>query len=141
MLWHMFVPLLVASVLTVQPSRVATCRSVGTDPPRTWRFERRGEQWQISHWVGVAERDVARVTLPAAASVRLSPAAVSVRGKTSNGGIDVTLDGTPAAATLDVSVSYELEVNVDASLTPAIDELNTDGPIGVRCEVVGPDCR
>ena len=32
-------------------------------------------------------------------------------------------------------MSYELEVNVDTSLTPAIDDLNTDGPIGVRCEI------
>ena len=39
-------------------------------------------------------------------------------------------------ARLDIYVSYELEVNVDTSLTPAIDELNTEGPIGVRCQVV-----
>ena len=47
-----------------------------------------------------------------------------------------TSTGTPAQARLDIYVSYELEVNVDASLTPAIDDLNTDGPIGVRCEII-----
>ena len=46
------------------------------------------------------------------------------------------MSGRPADARLDIYVSYELEVNVDTSLTPAIDELNTEGPIGVRCQVV-----
>ena len=61
-----------------------------------------------------------------------------LKARTSNGGIDVALSGTPAQARLDIYVSYELEVNVDTSLTPAIDDLNTDGPIGVRCEVDNP---
>ena len=43
----------------------------------------------------------------------------------------MTLGGSPQAATLDAYVSYELEVNVDASLTPAIDEIDTDGPVVV----------
>ena len=71
-----------------------------------------------------------------APSVQLTGEAVSVKARTSNGGIDVDLTGTPAQARLDIYVSYELEVNVDASLTPAIDDLNTDGPIGVRCEII-----
>ena len=82
-------------------------------------------------------KDSTRVALPASASVQLTGETVSVRARTSNGGIDVNLTGTPAQARLDIYVSYELEVNVDASLTPAIDDLNTDGPIGVRCEVTG----
>ena len=78
-----------------------------------------------------------RVALPASGSIHLSSEAVRVKARTSNGGIDVNLSGSPAEARLDIYVSYELEVNVDASLTPAIDELNTDGPIGVRCDVTG----
>lgn len=130
--------LVAALVLFVMPpvaSRMATCRSVGLDPVRTWRIERTGARWQVAHWRGEVLTGVARVSLPASADVRLSATGLHVRAKTSNGGIDVTLDGTPASATLDVYVSYELEVNVDASLTPKIDELNTDGPLAVRCEL------
>jgi hypothetical protein len=126
-----------SSLLLAQPAPGATCRSVGIEPQRTWRFERTGPQWQVTPWSGAEEKDTARVTLPPAAEVRLTTSALSVRGKTSNGGIDVTLSGTPAKATLDIYVSYELEVNVDASLTPKIDDVNTNGPIGVRCEVSG----
>lgn len=126
-----------SSLLLAQPSPVATCHSVGLEPTRTWRFEREGAQWQVTHWTGTDARDVARVVLPPATAVQLSAAALLVRGKTSNGGIDVSLTGSPAKATLDIYVSYELEVNVDASLTPKIDELNTEGPIGVRCELSG----
>jgi hypothetical protein len=114
---------------------VATCRSLGVDPARTWRIERAGERWQVSHWRADRSTDVALVSLPASADVRLTSTAVDVRAKTSNGGIDVTLKGTPASATLDIYVSYELEVNVDASLTPKIDDLNTDGPLAVRCDL------
>ena len=59
----------------------------------------------------------------------------TITARTSNGGIDVALGGTPAQARLDIYVSYELEVNVDTSLTPAIDDLNTEGRVGVICDV------
>ena len=132
-------PALVAAsaLLLIQPAPSATCRTIGVEPQRTWRFARDGAQWQVAHWTGAAEKAAVRVALPAAAVVRLSPTDVHVRARTSNGGIDVALSGTADAATLDIYVSYELEVNVDTSLTPRIDELNTDGPVGVRCEVVG----
>ena len=121
----------------LQTSPVATCRSVGLDPARTWQIRRAGEVWEVAHWRGTASERSTRVALPASASVQLTGTLVRVRARTSNGGIDVSLTGSPAQARLDIYVSYELEVNVDASLTPAIDELDTDGPIGVRCEVTG----
>ena len=113
----------------------ATCRTIGVDPARTWSIERADGRWHVSHWRGADSTATARLALPLSADVRLTSTAVRVRARTSNGGIDVTLTGAPAAATLDIYVSYELEVNVDASLTPKIDDLNTDGPIGVRCDV------
>jgi len=131
----MWSALLVMAVL--QAPAGATCRSVGLDPARTWQFRKNREAWEVAHWTGTNATRATRVVLPASAVVQLSSKAVRVRARTSNGGIDVTLTGSPANARLDIYVSYELEVNVDASLTPAIDELNTDGPIGVRCEVVG----
>jgi hypothetical protein len=108
---------------------------VGLDPERTWRFDKPGPAWQVTHWRGATQKDVVRLALPANAVVRLSREAVDVTARTSNGGIDIRLSGAPAQAQLDIYVSYELEVNVDSSLTPAIDDLNTDGPVGVRCDV------
>ena len=119
----------------LQASPVATCRSIGLEPPRTWQFRESAGTWAITHWRGTAMKDATRMALPTSAAVQLTGAVVSVKARTSNGGIDVALAGTPAAARLDIYVSYELEVNVDTSLTPAIDDLNTEGPIGVRCEV------
>ncbi|AMY09916.1 hypothetical protein LuPra_03143 [Luteitalea pratensis] len=129
----MWTALLMTAVLQAAPG--ATCRSVGLDPPRTWHFHRTGETWEVTHWRGTATKDSTRVALPSSASVQLTSEAVRVKARTSNGGIDVDLTGTAAQARLDIYVSYELEVNVDASLTPAIDDLNSDGPIGVRCEI------
>ena len=122
--------------LIMQSTPQATCRSVGLDPVRTWQFDRLGSTWRVTHWRGTANEGATRLSLPANAAVRLSNEVVSIKARTSNGGIDVALSGTPAQARLDIYVSYELEVNVDTSLTPAIDELNTEGPIGVRCEVI-----
>ncbi|WP_291988949.1 hypothetical protein [Luteitalea sp.] len=120
------------------PTAVTTCRSVGLDPQRTWQFDRADDVWRVTHWTGATRTREARVSLPASAAVQLTTAVVSVKARTSNGGIDVSLAGTPARAQLDIYVSYELEVNVDTSLTPAIDDLNTDGPIGVTCDVAAP---
>ena len=125
---------MVALALQAVPT-VATCRSVGLDPPRTWRFDKPGDAWQVTHWRGTTRQGEVRLVLPANTAVELSKNTVSITGRTSNGGIDVALAGTPARAQLDIYVSYELEVNVDTSLTPAIDALNTEGRLGVTCEI------
>lgn len=58
--------------------------------------------------------------------------------RTANGGIMIDLEARHGRTSLDVYVSYELEVNVDAGLSPSIDLLNTDGRLSnVRCEVAG----
>lgn len=113
----------------------AVCTSVGLDPQRSWRFEPHGETWRVVHWRGSNEQQAVTLAMPANARARFTSDAVEFKARTSNGGIDVSLNGRAADARLDIYVSYELEVNVDTSLTPAIDELNTEGPIGVRCQV------
>lgn len=89
----------------------------------------------MTHWRGTLDKDAVRLAMPGNARARFSGQAVEFTARTSNGGIDVSLTGTPSSARLDIYVSYELEVNVDSSLTPAIDDLNTEGPVGVRCEI------
>ena len=121
--------------VSLQGTPGATCRSVGLEPQRTWRFERLDGTWQVAHWRGTAARNAVRVTLPTGTTVQLTEEALNVKARSSNGGIAVALTGAPAQARLDIYVSYELEVNVDTSLTPAIDDLNTEGAIAVRCDV------
>ena len=113
-------------------SSPVTCRSIGLDPERTWVFAPTGQTWRVTHAAFGQARPVALV-LPNATAA-FDDATVSLRARTANGGIDVTLSGTWQRATLDAYVNYELEVNVDASLTPEIDEISTDAPTGVRCE-------
>lgn len=109
------------------------CTSIGLEPPRNWRVEAVGATWRIVHWRGTHVDRAVSLAMPATARARLTKDTVDFEARTSNGGIEVSLTGSATDARLDVYVSYELEVNVDTSLTPAIDQLNTDGPIGVRC--------
>ena len=120
---------------TTQSDGTAVCTSIGLDPPRTWRFEKQGQTWQVVHWRGADRQHAVKLAMPANARARLATDVVDFKARTSNGGIDVSLSGSPNDARLDIYVSYELEVNVDTSLTPSIDELNTEGAIGVRCTV------
>ncbi len=122
--------------MALQVTYPATCRSLGLEPTRTWRFDKHVATWRVTHWQGDDVANAVSVDLPSTATVLLARDAVRVRARSSNGGIDVTLTGTPTLARLDVYVSYELEVNVDASLTPAIDQLSTESPLGVRCDIV-----
>lgn len=56
-----------------------------------------------------------------------------------NGGIILAIDVHDASSTVDIFVSYELEVNVDVSLSPEIDALNTDGRQAATCRVLDRD--
>ena len=120
----------------VQPGATVTCRGPDAGETRTWEFTRTEARWQLRHWRDGRTQEAVRLLLPASTNATLAPQ-LTLAGRTSNGGIDVALRGVATAAVLDVYVNYELEVNVDASLTPRIDELNTNGPTGVRCEITG----
>jgi len=119
-----------------QAPTALTCRGLDSGATRIWEFSRAKGRWQLAHWREGRPQDAVRLLLPRATEAVLTPP-LTLAGRTSNGGIDVALRGPASAAVLDVYVSYELEVNVDASLTPRIDELNTNGPTGVRCEITG----
>lgn len=123
----------VAAGSRVQPAVAASlvCRSLSPGPVRTWTFTRDADTWRVTHAVEGESGDVT-LTLPNA-RMTLSSTEVTFASKTANGGIDVRLRGPLARATLDAYVNYELEVNVDASLTPDIDEIATDAPTGVAC--------
>jgi hypothetical protein len=50
-----------------------------------------------------------------------------------NGGRTIEWTIMQGSGTLDLRVSHGLEVNVERDLDPAVDEMNTDGPIVVTC--------
>ena len=122
----------------------AGCRAPRAPPAGAWTLDRRGPgdsrtrgTWQVSTLARTATRLHARGVPSRRYRAVDGRTCFSIKARSSNGGIDVGLAGAPTQARLDVYVSYELEVNVDTSLTPAIDDLNTDGAIGVRCDVTG----
>ncbi len=69
-----------------------------------------------------------RLALPGAAPA-ISDGAASLRYKNANGGRQVTLDVARDHATLDVYVDHGLEVNIEPDLDPAVDRMNTNGPL------------
>src|SRR4029079_14569063 len=78
-----------------------------------------------------------RLALPGAAP-NISDGAASVRYKNANGGRQVTLDVASDHARLDVYVDNGLEVNIEPDLDPAVDRMNTNGPLtALDCTVAG----
>lgn len=99
----------------------------GTAPGR-WRLSYRDTEHPA--WL--------RVTLEGAEPV-IEPGGARLQYKNANGGRQVDMTVTPAAARLDVYVDYGLEVNVDPNLDPDIDRMTTDGPLTtLECRVVTP---
>ena len=85
----------------------------------TWEIGVRSRKTR-GRWISLA--------LPGAGPV-LGPGRARVSYKAANGGRIVEWTVGPAASSIDVYVSYELEVNVDTTLEPEIDLLNTEGAL------------
>jgi hypothetical protein len=78
-----------------------------------------------------------RLALPGAAPT-ISDVAASVRYKNANGGRQVSLDVGSDHSRLDVYVDHGLEVNIEPDLDPAVDRMNTNGPLtALDCTVIG----
>jgi len=87
--------------------------------PDAWEIGVRSRKTR-DRWISLA--------LPGAAPV-LGTGRARVSYKAANGGRIVEWTVAPAASSIDVYVSYELEVNVDTALEPEIDLLNTEGAL------------
>lgn len=130
---------------------VATC-SVPTDPQqREWRLVRwdapgtatpgrspqsgaRSPEWSVQFRGRMLDKPAIDLRLPGAAPV-LTPGEVRLSYATANGGRSIEWRAVNGASTLDLHVSHGLEVNVEADLDPAVDHMNTDGPVAVSCEL------
>lgn len=120
---------------------VATCTAPKDPQQREWRLERRDAgaslpEWRVLFRGRMLDKPVVELRLPGAAPV-VEPGLVRLSYATSNGGRSIEWRAVNGPSTLDLHVSHGLEINVEADLDPAVDHLNTEGPIAVVCTVSG----
>ena len=114
---------------------LATCHLPGDSQERVWILERdRGAAQLLSVVFRSRDLDRPRVVLQLPGSTILMTASeIRVAAKSANGGRHVEWRITSGPSTLDLYVNHGLEVNVDRDLDPAVDLMNTDGPLAVEC--------
>ena len=109
---------------------LATCRVPDDPQQRTWSLARRDRAWVVVFRSRTLDQP--SVELPVgAAQVSLAPFTVSY--KSANGGRSIEW----TASTINLHVNHGLEVNIERDLDPAVDLMNTDGPIPVTCAMSG----
>jgi hypothetical protein len=127
--------------LTAAAQPVVVCRVPGDAARREWRLQRSGPDtapsWAIAFSSAALDRPAVELPLPRAAP-SVTANRVTLSYHSANGGRSVEwvadLDGP---SSLDLHVNHGLEVNVERDLDPAVERMNTDGPIGVACERPG----
>ena len=114
---------------TVGPGTVATCRVPNDPQQRVWSLERAApDRWLVVF--ASKSLDKPRVELPlAAAQPVISGAHISLEFTSANGGRKIAWSIDNGPSRLDLFVNHGLEVNVERDLDPAVDSMNTDGPI------------
>lgn len=109
---------------------VAVCTVPGEGSARAFRLESDGpaeaRRWFLALNDASTKGQWLRVALPGA-DPRVAPGGVTLDYRSANGGVIVRLEARRDGSMLDVYVSYELEVNIDADLDPRVDLLNTEG--------------
>ncbi len=125
--------LMVAQVAT---GPVATCRATDDPQQRTWILERHDAAWRIVFRSRALDKPQVVLLIPNAAPV-IGEHEIRVSHKSANGGRTIEWRMINGPSTLDLYVNHGLEVNVEADLDPAVDLMNTDGPIDVTCRFDG----
>lgn len=129
----MFALLLFAQVTTV--ATAATCRATTDPQQRVWLLERVAPSgWRVTFTSRALDQP--RVELPLAnAQPAITPSTIRLVFASANGGRSIDWTIRNGASTLDLRVSHGLEVNVERDLDPAVDSMNTDGPINLDCAI------
>ena len=96
--------------------------------PTLWRLSMRDTE-SGERWIRLSLRG---------AQPRIAGSTASLAFKNANGGRQVTLEVTPGHASLDVFVDHGLEVNIEPDLDPAVDRMNTNGPLTALDCTVAP---
>jgi opacity protein-like surface antigen len=121
------------AVAQVAADPVAICRAPDDPAQRTWTLERRADAWLIGFTSRSLDRPRVELPLPNAQPV-VTGQAMRLSYSSANGGRTIEWRDTADAATLDLYVNHGLEVNVEPDLDPAVDLMNTDGPVNCKKE-------
>jgi hypothetical protein len=114
------------------PDTVATCRAAGDPQQRTWSLARRNGEWLVIYMSRALDQPQVELRLPGE-TPSIAAGETRVSFKSANGGRSVEWRIAGEQSTLDLYVNHGLEVNVEADLDPAVDHMNTDGALTVRC--------
>ena len=133
----------VAAVIVLSLARsaaaqpVATC-SIPNDPQqRQWTLERAeagapDAAWRVIFKSRTLDKAQTELRLPQA-NPMISSGAVALLFTTANGGRTIEWRAKEGPSLLDIYVNFGLEVNIDADLDPAVEQMNTQGPLSVVC--------
>jgi hypothetical protein len=127
--------LALARAAAAQP--VATC-SIPNDPQqREWALERPAKgapdaPWRVIFKSRTLDRRQTELRLPRA-QPDVTPDAVTLSFNSANGGRTIDWRAKNGPSTIDIYVNFGLEVNVDADLDAAVEQMNTQGPLSVMC--------
>jgi len=117
-----------------QPPSV-TCQAAGDPDGREYRLEPVDGRWRLSFRNRETGERWIRLALPNAQPA-ITADSVRLSYRNANGGRQIDLVAAPDASRLDVWVDHGLEVNIEPDLDPAVDSMNTHGPLGgVRCAI------
>ena len=132
----MIIAALVIAAQVASAETVATCRVPNDPQERTWSLERAAPSvWRVVFTSRTLDRP--RVELPLAnAQPTVTRDQIVVNFASANGGRSITWSINNGPSSLDLQVNHGLEVNIERDLDPAVDRMNTDGPIAVNCTIV-----
>jgi len=123
----------------VAAETVATCRAPNDAQQRVWSLERAAPaSWRVAFSAKTLDRP--RVELPLAnASPRISDDSIGLSLESANGGLVINWTIQVGTSWLDLHVNHGLEVNVERDLDPAVEQMNTEGPINLDCVIAKSD--
>ena len=113
------VPNVTCTVRSDPHKRVYALDQAPGTSPALWRLSMRDAE-SGGRWIRLSLRG---------AQPTIAAGVASLHFKNANGGRMVMLDVTPGHASLDVFVDHGLEVNIEPDLDPAVDRMNTGGPL------------
>jgi hypothetical protein len=109
-------------------ARVFVLDQAAQASPPLWRLSMRDRE-SGDRWI--------RLSLPGAMPV-IADGSANLAFKNANGGRHVSLEVAQGRSRLEVEVDYGLDVNIEPDLDPAVDRMNTNGPVTALDCVVAP---
>jgi hypothetical protein len=112
---------------------VAACRIPNDPQQRVWSLERSApDRWRVVFSSRAIDKPRVELPLGNAAPI-ITESKIALSFASANGGRRIEWQITNGPSSLDLLVNHGLEVNVERDLDPAVDEMNTNGPIALTC--------